>query len=75
MDKQTLAVLQRAYIEPFTVQSNYARKNALHVAELASRGLLTTHGGFGIYSKHWRVTPAGRALLEYTVGEDNGSRL
>ena len=75
MNRQTLVVLQRAYIEPFTVQSNYARKNALHVAELASRGLLTTHVGFGMYSKHWRVTPAGRALLEYTAGEDNARNL
>jgi hypothetical protein len=69
MDKQTLAVLQRCYMEPFTLQSNYARERAHHVAELASRGLITTHAGHGVYSKHWRVTPAGRALLEYTNGE------
>ncbi|MGC8116087.1 hypothetical protein [Metapseudomonas otitidis] len=69
MNRKTLIVLQRAYIEPFTVQSNYARENAMRVAELASRGLLTTHAGHGTYSKHWRVTPAGRALLEYTGGE------
>ncbi|MET3457821.1 hypothetical protein ABIC88_004415 [Pseudomonas kilonensis] len=70
MNRRTLTVLQRAYIEPFTVQSNYARENSLRVAELASRGLLTTHAGHGVYSKHWRVTPAGRALLEYTGGEN-----
>lgn len=69
MNRKTLIVLQRAYIEPFTVQSNYARENAVCVAELASRGLLTTHAGHGTYSKHWRVTQAGRALLEYTGGE------
>lgn len=70
MDKLTITVLQRCYLEPFTVQSNYARSRALAVAELASRGLITTHVGHGVYSKHWRVTPAGRALLEYTNGSE-----
>ena len=70
MNKQTLTVLQRCYIEPFTIQSNYARAKALHVAELASRGLISTHVGYGQYSKHWRVTASGRALLEYTAGEE-----
>lgn len=70
MEAQTVAVLQRCYIEPFTVQSNYARSRSLAVAELASRGLITTHVGHGVYSKHWRVTPAGRALLEYTNGSE-----
>lgn len=65
MNVWCMNTLQRAYIQPFTVQSNYARERALEVAELASRGLITTHVGNGIYSKHWRVTPAGRALLEY----------
>lgn len=70
MNRQTIATLQRCYLEPFTVQSNYARSRALQVAELASRGLISTHVGFGTYSKHWRVTPAGRSLLEYTNGEE-----
>lgn len=70
MNRRSFVVLQRCYIEPFTVQSNYARRNSLVVAELASRGLITTHVGHGTYSKHWRVTPAGRSLLEYTNGED-----
>lgn len=65
MDKKTLAILRRAYVQPFSLQSNYARENALHVAELASRGLITTHVGGGIHSKHWRVSQAGAALLEF----------
>lgn len=69
MNTWTLIVLQRAYVKPFTVQSNYARERAVEVAELASRGLITTHVGDGIYSKHWRVSPAGRALLEHQHGE------
>lgn len=66
MNRQTVIVLQRCYIQPFTIQCDYARTNAVHVAELASRGLITTHAGHGVYSKHWRVTPAGAALLEMT---------
>lgn len=71
MNRQTVVVLQRCYIQPFTVQSNYARERAIEVAELASRGLITTHVGQGMYSKHWRVSPAGRALLEYTNGDNS----
>jgi hypothetical protein len=70
MNNQTLTVLQRAYVQPFTVQSNYARERAVEVAELASRGLITTHVGDGMYSKHWRVSQAGRALLEHHHGEN-----
>lgn len=70
MNHKTLAVLQRCYIEPFTVQSNYARANATRVAELASRGLITTHVGQGVHSKHWRVSRAGAALLELTEAEE-----
>lgn len=61
----SMAVLQRCYMQPFTVQSNYARERAVEVAELASRGLITTQVGTNAYSKHWRVSPAGRALLEH----------
>lgn len=69
MQQQTLATLQRIYIEPITVSSNYARTNAIDVAELASRGLITTHVGSGIHSKHWRVSAAGLAFLEFKTGE------
>lgn len=70
MNKHTLKVLQRCYIQPFTVQSNYAREKATEVAELASRGLITTHVGQGTYSKHWRVSPPGMSLLEFNNGEE-----
>lgn len=66
MNNHTVVVLQHCYIEPFTLQSDYARRNAIHVAELASRGLITTRVGHGSYSKHWRVTAAGQAVLELT---------
>jgi hypothetical protein len=69
LKNQHLNALQRCFIQPYTVQSNYARARALEVAELVSRGLITTHAGNGVYSKHWRVTSAGLALLDYNSGE------
>lgn len=70
MDKQSVIVLQRSYLKPFTLQSDFARTNSVHVAELASRGLLTTHVGHSYYGRRWRVTAAGRSLLEITHGDD-----
>ena len=70
MNTSTLIVLQRAYIQPFSVQSNYARSNAQAIAELSSRGLLTTKIGSETYGRNWRSSPAGSALLEFAQGED-----
>jgi hypothetical protein len=70
MEQKTLTVLHRAYMQPFSTQSNYARQYAVEVAELASRGLLTTQIWRHQYGKHWRVSAAGLALLEMTtIGE------
>lgn len=60
-------VLHRAFVQPFSIQSNYAREKAQEVAELASRGLITTQLWTGEYGKHWRVSRAGLALLEMTT--------
>lgn len=62
-----LKVLHRAYAKPFTLQSDYARAHAHAVAELASRGLITTQVWADQYGKHWRVSPAGLALLQLTT--------
>lgn len=64
MNTTALGVLERAYKEPFTLQSNFARAYAYQVAELASRGLLTSSEGGGLYGNFWRVSPAGLALLD-----------
>lgn len=64
MDKVTLILLQRCYMEPFKLQSDIARKNAMEVAELASRGLITSQVSTEDYGNKWRVTAAGKALLE-----------
>lgn len=64
-------VLHRAYIQPFSLQSDYAREHAHAVAELASRGLITTQLWADQYGKHWRVSKAGLALLEMTTLGDS----
>lgn len=70
MERKSLVVLQRAYLQPFSLQSQFARDNSHHVAEMSSRGLITTHVGNGFYGRLWRVSPAGRALLEFTQGDN-----
>ena len=70
MNTDTLMVLQRAYFQPFSIQSNYARTKAREIAELSSRGLLTTKVGSDAYARSWRVSPSGLGLLEFAQGED-----
>ncbi len=73
MNQRCLEILQRCYHTPFTLQSNYAREHSKEVAELASRGLLTTrtqdHTPCEKYGNVWRVTAAGLCLIEYYNGE------
>lgn len=67
LSKQTVIALQRCYIQPFKLQSQFARDNSREVAELASRGLITTQVATEEYGEFWRVTAAGKALLELSV--------
>jgi len=69
MQRESLIVLQRAYLKPFSLQSEFARNHAHQAAEMSSRGLITTHIGNGYYGRLWRVSAAGAALLEYTQGD------
>lgn len=64
MDTQTITALQRAYLKPFSLQSQFARDYSHQVAELASRGLITTHVGEGFYGRMWRPSQAGLAFLD-----------
>ena len=67
-----IAILHRAYMQPFSIQSNYARTHYKDVAELASRGLITTQLWSNQFGKHWRVSKVGLSLLELTtLGEPN----
>lgn len=58
-----LEVLKRAQKEPFKFQSDYARANAYHVAECASRGFITCLQQ-GTNAGCWMVTEAGVAFIE-----------
>lgn len=60
---QLIAVLKRAQKEPFKFQSDYARANAFHVAEAASRGFITCLQQ-GTNAGCWMATEAGIAFIE-----------
>lgn len=59
-------VLHIAYIEGFSVQSNFARKFAQEVAALASLGMITTkvvRGQTPVFGRVWRITKEGLEFL------------
>lgn len=57
-------VLLKAWDQPFTTQSDFARANAQYVAIAASEGLITVAIGRNCYSPHWHVTKKGLEYLE-----------
>ena len=64
MDNKNLyQVLHRAYLQPFSVASNYCRHHIQEVAALASLGLLTTQVGPKMFGRQWRITPEGIETL------------
>jgi hypothetical protein len=65
-------VLYKAWSGGFTVQSDFARKNAGLVAMAASAQLLTTRVTEGVYSSNWWITPKGiRYLNELDLIEED----
>jgi hypothetical protein len=65
-------ILFKAWQTGFTVQSDFARKNAGHVAMAASMQLITTRVTEGVYSSIWQITAKGIRLLNELewIGED-----
>lgn len=60
------AVLLHAWKRPISLQSDYARQNAMGVALAASMGLLSTiKPDGGGYTSYWHVTAAGITALHY----------
>jgi hypothetical protein len=51
-------VIERAWLNGISVQSNFFRDNAQLVAQCASMQYITTETVDG-YSKYWRPTPSG----------------
>ena len=60
-------VVEAAYIAPFTVKSDFARKNAEYVAAAASKHLISTQFDKNTFHRVWRVTAKG---LRY-INEEN----
>jgi len=58
-------VLDRAWSNPFTVKSNFARDCAMHVAVCASEGLISTLIDDDAWGNRWLITENGRDFKEY----------
>lgn len=56
-------VLTRAWRDPFSTRSDFARYNADWIAVAASRGFLTNLCGPTAYGRRWLITPRGLAGL------------
>ena len=52
-------VLDRAWRNPFTVKSDFARDGALHVAIAASEGFITTKVDTDSWGRKWCITEIG----------------
>ncbi len=56
-------VVEQAWLRPFTVSSNYARKHAPVIAVAASCGFITTRLKDAEFTTAWRPTRAGLSWL------------
>lgn len=61
-------VLRKAWMDPFTTKSDYARLHAATVAMAASDGYLTTKIATGLYSNQWQITELGLAHYNRMMG-------
>ena len=51
--------LDRAWRNPFTVKSDFARKGAMHVGIAASEGFITTKVDIDTWGSRWCITDVG----------------
>jgi len=51
--------LDRAWRNPFTVKSDFAREGALHVAICASEGFITNKVETDTWGRKWLITEVG----------------
>jgi hypothetical protein len=56
-------VVHEAYLNQFTVQSNYAREHSQEVASAASLGLISTLEAPMVFGRQWRVTGVGLQFI------------
>ena len=64
MDLGLSRVVLEAHKSAFSVQSDFARREAELVAMAASLGLISTRVHRNIFSRHWRTTVKGLMFLE-----------
>ena len=64
LDSGLANVVLNAHLASYTVQSDYARREAEFVDMAASLGLITTKVSKGVFSRHWRPTARGLMFLE-----------
>lgn len=72
-------VLDRAWRNPFSVSSTFARQGAFLVALAASEGFITTNCGEDTWGKRWLITELGMEykgqldeLLQALLADANG---
>jgi hypothetical protein len=63
-----LKVLRHAWLRPFTLQCDFARQHAAHVALAACKGLITTRIDRGLYGHRWLITAVGMRLINEREG-------
>ena len=63
IDQKLFEVVLEAYKRSFSVQSDYARALAEHVAMAASLGYISTKVHNNVYSRDWRPTVKGLTWL------------
>ena len=66
-----IEVLNRAYLNPFTTRSEFARTNAEWIAVCACEGLISTRTvGTEKFGRQWHITVMG--LMKLREGEQDG---
>lgn len=71
-DAGLITVIHEAYKRGFSIASNFARENIAYVAMAASMQMITTKVTKDVYSREWRPTTMGLALLaEMELEDDN----
>lgn len=65
--QRLIDVVNKAYLEGFTTSSNFARENAVFVAQAASLYYITTRRPDDFFDNTWRVTSLGLGYLQENV--------
>jgi len=67
---ELIHILERAWRNPFTTKSNFAKEHASEVAAMASKGLISTKRSAHTTENLWKISPRGLRFLWDTKGID-----